>query len=264
MLWCLAKNVGLELHVDHAHHVEYDRTDLEEYLAHKVKKTYTDLVQERYQIEEEFMENIRQGDRISAIESWRKLHNSVAFLKDLGQTMESARVAAAIFRTTIRVVAMDVGIPATVNDDISGESADIVRQANTVEEIDREHERIIRKYCRVIHEYRNKQYSGMVLSAIYCIERQYGKELTVSAIAKELGVTPNHLITCFRKETGITPNAYLCRIRMKKAAKLLAASTDAIQDISAQVGILDANYFAKLFKREYGETPASYRRAHKV
>lgn len=265
LIRCLSKNLGLELHISHVHYVDYGHPVAENYRKHAPQKPYAQLVRERYQIEEQFMENIRQGDRISAIQNWRKLHQAVAFFaKETGQTLEAARISVAIFRTTIRIVAMEVGIPSLVNDQISGESAAIIRKATTIDEIDLEHERLIRKYCQVIHEYKTKNYSGLVLSAIYCIEHRYTEDLTVPEIAKELSVSPNYLITCFRKETGATPNAYLCRTRMRKASALLSTSEDPIQEISAQVGILDSNYFARLFKKEYGETPANYRKTHKL
>ena len=46
---------------------------------------------------------------------------------------------------------------------------------------------------------------------------------------------------------------------MNQAAWNLANTRLSIHQVSEQVGILDSNYFVKLFKREYGETPSRYR-----
>ena len=48
----------------------------------------------------------------------RQLHNSVKFLNHLrlGQTLEAARISAAVTRTVIRIGAMHAGIPPVVND----------------------------------------------------------------------------------------------------------------------------------------------------
>jgi YesN/AraC family two-component response regulator len=46
---------------------------------------------------------------------------------------------------------------------------------------------------------------------------------------------------------------------MKQAAWRLANTRLSIHQVSEQVGILDSNYFVKLFKKAYGETPSRYR-----
>lgn len=225
---------------------------------------YTELVRQRYTEEMRFMDNIEKGNRYAATENWKKMHGMVAHMKRLGRTLDNARVAAAITRTTMRIAAMHAGIPAVVNDRISGESAGIIRAADTIEQIDREHERLIREYCKIIREYQSSGRSALVLSACYSIDRQYMHELSVTGLAAELEVTPGYLIERFRREMGETPHAYLCRVRMRQAARLLEQTALPVQTVSERVGVLDANYFVKLFKRQYGQTPTAYRRTHAV
>ena len=84
---------------------------------------YAELVAQRYALEAALMTAVENGNVVKALESWNELHNSVAFLKRLGQTLESARVSAAITRTVIRIGAMHAGIPPIVNDQLSSASA---------------------------------------------------------------------------------------------------------------------------------------------
>ena len=172
--------------------------------------------------------------------------------------------AAAINRTTIRMAAAETGLPALVNDMLSSESAAIIRRAKNIDEIDLEHERIIRAYCQAIRERRDHQYSSLVLSAIYEMERHYAEHITIQALAEELEVSAAWLNSQFHKETGQTPNAYLTGVRMRSAAKRLAESDAPVSLVAAEVGVLDANYFIKLFKRAYGQTPLAYRRSHQL
>ena len=51
------------------------------------------------------------------------------------------------------------------------------------------------------------------------------------------------------KETGKPPITYLNEVRMREAARRLMESNLPVNQIAAQVGILDTNYFIKLFKR---------------
>ena len=228
------------------------------------RKLYAEMINERYQPEIEFMDCIRRGDVYAALCAWRSLHQQVAYTKKIGSTMETARVAAAINRTTIRMAAAEAGLPALVNDLLSSESATIIRNAKTIDAIDLEHERIIRVYCQAIRERRDHQYSNLVLSAIYEMEHHYTEHITVQSLAEELEVSVVKLTSLFRKETGQTLLAYLTGVRMRQAARHLAESNASVNSIAAAVGILDTNYFIKLFKHAYGQTPPAYRRNHQL
>jgi transcriptional regulator GlxA family with amidase domain len=92
------------------------------------------------------------------------------------------------------------------------------------------------------------------------MEAHYSDELTISSLAEHLNTAESRLIQVFREQTGITPGAYLKGVRMKRAAELLLGTRKSIQEIAADVGISDANYFTKLFRSEYGKTPSAYRR----
>jgi AraC-like DNA-binding protein len=259
---CLLKNLGLGREDWEVRDLNCQDHDLPDSDDQEIRRPYSELVTERYAAEQRLMENIRLGNRFAAIANWRDLHNYVAYTrnpKNIGYTIENARTSAAITRTVIRMAAMKAGIPAVLNDKISGESASIIRNASTIEEINREHERLISEYCQIIYDRRTKGYSSLILSAVYHMEHHYSQCITVAALARELDVSPNYLTSRFHAETGLTPTAYLARIRMGQAAWKLANTRLSIHQVSEQVGILDSNYFVKLFKKEFGETPSRYR-----
>ena len=159
----------------------------------------------------------------------------------------------------IRIGAMHAGIPPIVNDQLSSASASIIWDARTIDEINQEHERLIREYCQTIRRKKTTDYSHLTISALYYLEHSYAQAVTVQSMAAELDVSPNHLISQFKKEVGITPLAYLNRIRMQHAAHSLAHSRAPIHEIAESVGIMDANYFVKRFKSEFQDTPSQYR-----
>ena len=118
---------------------------------------------------------------------------------------------------------------------------------------------MIRVICEAVHRWRSETYSVTTFSALYHIERPFPDEITVESTADHLGISAAHYIRTFKKETGMTPNAYLMKIRVEEAAKLLRSTHYTIQYISAQVGIPDANYFVKCFRKHWGVTPSQYR-----
>ncbi|MBN1468679.1 MAG: helix-turn-helix transcriptional regulator [Fusobacteriaceae bacterium] len=264
LVQCLVKYTSKDSLPHTALHLHYNTNECDIVNEFNTYKPYSSLVQERYKIEYEFMENIKCGKRLEALRNWRELHKSVDYLKHtIGYTMENARISAAVTRTIIRIAGMQTGLPAELSDWLTSQSAKIIRHSKNIEEINKEHERLIQAYCNTIHSFKNKKYSSLVLSCIYHIEHMYQNEIIISSLADELDVTVNHLISQFRKETGITPGQYLRKERMQHATWLLSSSKLSIQDISSKIGIHDANYFTKQFRREYGETPSEYRRKRK-
>lgn len=220
---------------------------------------YAELVAQRYALEAALMTAVENGNVVKALESWNELHNSVAFLKRLGQTLESARVSAAITRTVIRIGAMHAGIPPIVNDRLSSASASIIWDAHTIDEINQEHERMIREYCQTIRRKLTAGYSNLTVSVLYYLDHSYAQTITMQSISEELEAPVSRIISLFKKEVGITPLAYLNRLRMQHAAHSLAHSKMPIHEVAASVGIMDANYFVKRFKAEFHETPSEYR-----
>ena len=229
-----------------------------------LRKNYSELINERYQVEQRFVSDIEEGNAHSAILNLRKMQQDVEFLKKMGTTLENERVGAAIVRTMLRVSALRVGLPAPTIDLLSRKNTVATIHATTVEEIYKEKEKMVRAFCREIQAHKDHQYSNLVLSVVHYIEHQYAQDLSVQQIADELNVNVNHLTAIFRRETGSTPGTFIRQTRMKHAVRFLTSTDLSVQGISNMVGIPDANYFIKLFKKEYDLTPTQYRKYNRL
>ena len=95
------------------------------------------------------------------------------------------------------------------------------------------------------------------------IGEHLAERLTVPALAAAHGLTRHALYRLFAEEFGTTPTAYLTHLRLSRAAELLSAGSASVTEVAAAVGFDDYNYFIRLFKREYGETPLAYRKLQK-
>ncbi len=82
---------------------------------------------------------------------------------------------------------------------------------------------------------------------------------SLEGLADIMGVSPFYLSKLFKEQTGETYINYVTSARLEKAKKLLADDALIIKEISAGVGYNDQNYFSKLFRQKYGETPSEYR-----
>lgn len=225
-----------------------------------IEQPFADIVDERYAIEREMMQAVRSGNATQAIKNWHQLHMRMDYYKrELGNTLQTAGHSASITRTVLRLSAMDAGVPPVVLDDLTGKAAKNNREARTLDEIENNTEVLIRELCRAVRSIHRHETDYLTEAVRHHIESHYGEELTVAELAIKFDMPESRLIQRFRSQTGQTPGAFLRQVRLRRGAELLLGTRKPIQEIAAQVGIPDANYFTKLFKAEYGKTPAAYR-----
>ena len=123
---------------------------------------------------------------------------------------------------------------------------------------------MIRKYCLLVKEHSLKNYSPLIGKVITLISYDISANLTLNYIASLMNVNPSYLSATFKKETGQTLTDYVNASRMELAVHILTTSDKQIQAIAEECGILDANYFIKLFKKQYGITPSQYKKQIKI
>jgi AraC-like DNA-binding protein len=115
-------------------------------------------------------------------------------------------------------------------------------------------------------EVRSKQQHIEQLTPVFTlIEDNYDQTISLQQIADKLGVTPQHACLLFQQTLGIRPVAYLTRYRLRKAKELLLQQLELeVREVACQVGYADCSYFIKLFKRQEGITPSSFRKNHRL
>ena len=118
---------------------------------------------------------------------------------------------------------------------------------------------MIRKYCILVKNYSLKGYSPFIQKIINYIEMNLDSELTLKALAEKFSVNASYLSDVFKKEVGETLTSYVNHKRIKQAIFYLNTSQMQVQEIAGEVGIVDPNYFIKLFKKIVGKTPKEYR-----
>ena len=92
--------------------------------------------------------------------------------------------------------------------------------------------------------------------ALSYIKENFTKEITLSSVAEQSGVTPEHLSRTVKRRTGIGFNAYVNALRLEKAAYMLRNENGvSVSDIAFACGFNDSNYFSYRFKRTYGVAP---------
>jgi AraC family transcriptional regulator of adaptative response / methylphosphotriester-DNA alkyltransferase methyltransferase len=93
------------------------------------------------------------------------------------------------------------------------------------------------------------------------LEVSFAGPLEIDHIARELGVSANHLARLFKKQLGSTPRQYIAGLRLSKAAELLGQADASILEIAYMTGFKSLSNFYKCFKEQTGHTPKEYRKA---
>lgn len=101
--------------------------------------------------------------------------------------------------------------------------------------------------------------SGTVRAILGYIEASMPGTVSLGDLSAAFFMSEGHLCRLFRQEMGTSIIAYVKRMRMQMAARLLLESAEPVSAIAARVGIADPNYFCRAFKSVMGETPSEYR-----
>lgn len=92
------------------------------------------------------------------------------------------------------------------------------------------------------------------------IEENLSESMALSDMAALLGLAPCQFARQFRHSFGQPPYAYVIARRLRRARHLLTQSAIPIKEIAAICGFTDQAHLTRLFSREMGAAPATYRR----
>jgi AraC family transcriptional activator of pobA len=84
-------------------------------------------------------------------------------------------------------------------------------------------------------------------------------EHRVAAYADLLSITPNHLNKAVKATTGKSPTTWIDEALVLEAKGLLFQTTLPVAEVAALVGVADASYFSRLFKKLEGYSPSALR-----
>ena len=84
---------------------------------------------------------------------------------------------------------------------------------------------------------------------------------TLVDLAKAAGMSRTRFAEEFKLVTGQTPARIISRLRLTTVARRIAATTLSVEAAAEEAGYSSSAAFVRAFQREFGETPARWRRA---
>ena len=85
------------------------------------------------------------------------------------------------------------------------------------------------------------------------------RKLTLDELSRHVGVGRFHFLRIFRRSTGRTPHAFLTRLRVEEARRLILEGHE-LAEVAQRVGFYDQSHLNHHFRRAFGTTPARFRK----
>lgn len=102
-------------------------------------------------------------------------------------------------------------------------------------------------------------YPDIVINAMTYINNNLSNPIKVGDISKNVNVSINTLERYFIRFLNISPTAYIKKMRLSNAAKLLSEGCS-VFEASKKSGFSDCSGFIALFRKTYGQTPYVYKK----
>lgn len=102
-----------------------------------------------------------------------------------------------------------------------------------------------------------------ILRAQQFIEANGHRELKIEALARRAGMSVRTFDRRFVSAVGDTPSAYLQKLRIERAKRLLESEQGTVEDVANQVGYEDPRSFRRVFKALTDLSPQAYRRKYR-
>lgn len=94
----------------------------------------------------------------------------------------------------------------------------------------------------------------------YIAEHYADPDISVSSVARSLGISEGHLSHEFKKETSRTVGSYLTECRIHVAMERLRDCRSKVYEVAEEVGYRDITYFSSTFKKVVGVTPSEFQK----
>lgn len=101
----------------------------------------------------------------------------------------------------------------------------------------------------------------MELSAVKdYLDEHYTEKIVLDDLSERFFINKFYLTKIFKETYGTTINSYLISKRITGAKQLLRFTDKTVDEIGNAVGMEDANYFSRMFRKVEGISPSEYRK----
>ncbi len=220
---------------------------------------FVEVIQNRYNSEQQLLTHIADGNYKEAlIEANHFLSTPMEPRISISINDQKANLFSAntLFRKAVEVN----NIHPIYLHNISSKFVYLIENTTTSTDLNGVYEKMIKDYCLLVRNKSMKEYSKITCTLLNYIDFNLDKQITLGLLSELTERSIPYISNLFKREVDLTIIDYLNKKRIQEALRLLNSSDLQIQEIATKIGMLDPNYFTKVFKKEIGCTPLEYRK----
>lgn len=116
----------------------------------------------------------------------------------------------------------------------------------------------------IFHQMKHKSnkymnYPAKLRRILILIDWKYNKNLKIKDLIESGNCSRSTLFLLFKQYLNTTPTIWIIEKKLEHSIGLLMSTTLTVQEIAFTSGFETPNYFSKIFKNKYNETPIEYR-----
>ena len=168
-------------------------------------------------------------------------------------------------REALRLIeAFDVNLPETdIRFQVSSAASTVFGMTNVP--MAEHHDKLL--FCQMLSlfsDHQNKTIPYVLQSAVQQMQKAENMQLGIPKFVELSGYSRSHLTRLIRQYYHCSLQELITQFRLKAAYKEIILSNDALEDIADKVGYSSFSHFQKVFKKNFGITPAVLRKTNAV
>jgi AraC-like DNA-binding protein len=216
--------------------------------------------QQDYPIETErrLQEHIRSGDKAAAQALLNELLVHIYHVAGGDLTTIKGRVRELL--VLMNRAAIDGGADVNEMLSLSQHYEQEVDGLSGIEALNRWLGAILRKFISFVFDFKDIKHQNVVFQTTAYIKEHLAEKLTLEQAAEHVYLSKSYFCRIIKDELGCTFTEYVNRLRIERSKLLLTGTGMPIAEIACAVGFDDQSYFNRIFKKQTGKAPGSYRK----
>ena len=242
-----------------AHRRSYHDEQQRAHAIHAFKSGVHYSIRELYMREEPaLMAAIRSGDRRAAREILNRLLMTVHY--HAGERLDLVKSIFLELVVTMSRTAVEAGGNPEEFLGINYRGMVEVAEIGSEEELAAWLREMLEGIMAAIERHRHKDPGFLLFEALEFMQEHCCESIARDDVAQAVHLSPSHFSALLARESGGSFTELLNRMRIDRAAEMLARTDKSIASIALECGFRDQSYFTRVFKRYRHTTPLRYRR----
>lgn len=239
------------------------------YIGNNSLISYKDLAlsfkYEDYSTLENYKEVLLDGIKLGNIETVKEsLCNIFKYIKALGHEINKD-IKDFYWNTISSVNNIRISVLSRENPDNMEDYGTIdslyklINECGNIEDLNDILKDVCMKVAERVNSFNHKSINLKVQTIMDYVDQHYCEPITLNDIGESIYASTYYASRIFKQETGKNFVDYLNEVRIEKAKEFLRDVQYKVYEVADLVGIPDAHYFSKLFRKYVGTTPREFR-----